>query len=202
MTRSTLSRIRSIAWVAVAVVAVAAAGMLFVDRGDDTGANAPASIGGPFALTDQTGRTVTEAALAGHPSALFFGYTFCPDVCPTTLADITVWLEELGADADALAVYFITVDPERDTREQMAAYLQAFDPRISGLTGSRAAIDAMLTAYGIYSRSIPGDNGDYTMDHSASVYLFDSHAKFVGTVDYLEAREAVLAKLRRLLAAS
>jgi protein SCO1/2 len=129
---------------------------------------------------------------------MFFGYTFCPDVCPTTLSDATQWLKKLGPDGDRLKVYFVTVDPERDTKEQMAAYLQAFDPRIIGLTGTRAALDPMLAAYRVYSRKV-GDGDDYSMDHSASVYLLDENGKFVGTVDYQEKDETVMAKLERLV---
>ena len=128
---TTLRAIRLAVWVAV-VVLVAAMVWIFVlqQRGSVPGITA-ASIGGPFTLTDQTGKTVTEADLQGHPSALFFGYTYCPDVCPTTLADMTLWLQDLGADADKLKVYFITVDPERDTQTVMADYLAGVRLRAS-----------------------------------------------------------------------
>ncbi|MCX5497417.1 SCO family protein [Kaistia dalseonensis] len=156
------------------------------------------AIGGPFTLVDQTGATVTEAALKGHPSAMFFGYTFCPDVCPTTLYEATQWLKALGPDGDRLKVYFVTVDPERDTREQMAAYLGAFDPRIVGLTGTRPQIDAMLKEFRVYSKKV-GDGPDYAMDHTAAVYLLDANGQMVGTADYQEKQETVMAKLKRLL---
>ncbi|HZP20530.1 MAG TPA: SCO family protein [Bauldia sp.] len=160
------------------------------------------SVGGPFSLVNQRGETVTEAALKGHPSALFFGYTYCPDVCPTTLADLTAWMKELGPDADRLKVFFVTVDPERDTVEQMAAYLAAFDPRITGLTGPPPAIDAMLKEYRIYARKVPQEGGGYLMDHSAAVYLFDNNAAFTATVDYTDPPSAALAKLKRLVGVS
>jgi len=196
-----LRAIRIVVWAAVVVLGAAILWFTVFNKGNDEGGGiVAASIGGPFTLVDQTGAPVTEAALKGHPSALFFGYTYCPDVCPTTLADITLWLEQLGADADKLKVYFITVDPERDTQEQMAAYLGAFDPRIVGLTGDRAAIDRMLEAYRVYSRKV-GEDEYYTMDHTASVYLLDSDAQFVGTVDYQEKLETVMEKLRRLVGA-
>jgi protein SCO1/2 len=200
---NTMKAIRIAVWAAVAVLGAAVVWFVVADRtGDQTGI-AAATIGGPFSLSDQTGATVTEAALQGHPSALFFGYTYCPDVCPTTLFEMTTWLEQLGPDSDKLKVYFVTVDPERDTREQMAAYLQAFDPRILGLTGSREAVDQMLKAYRVYSRKVEGDDPDsYTMDHSASVYLLDSDATFVSTVDYQENPDRALEKLRRLIANS
>lgn len=197
-----LKAIRLGAWAAVAVLAVALLAWLITSRQDMAAPAATSvaslSIGGPFQLVDQKGETVTDAALKGHPSALFFGYTYCPDVCPTTLADMTVWLGELGADADRLKVYFITVDPERDTQEQMASYLEAFDPRIVGLTGTRPAIDQMLQEFRVYSRQV-GDGENYTMDHTASVYLLDANAEFVGTLDYQENPDTALAKLKRLV---
>jgi protein SCO1/2 len=196
---SALKTFRYLVWAAVVAVAAAALWFGVLNRGDGGGL-AAVSVGGPFTLTDQRGATVTEAALQGHPSALFFGYTFCPDVCPTTLSDMTLWLQDLGAGGDKLKVYFITVDPERDTQAAMAAYLQAFDPRITGLTGSRPAIDAMLKAYRVFSRRVEGKDGaPYSMDHTASVFLLDDHAQFVGTVDYQEKPETALAKLRRLV---
>jgi protein SCO1 len=196
MTSPALRSVRIVIW--AAVVVLAAAVLWFgVIRG--TGI-ATASIGGPFTLSDQSGATVTEAALQGHPSALFFGYTYCPDVCPTTLADMTTWLAQLGASSDKLKVYFITVDPERDTAAQMKSYLETFDPRITGLTGTRPQIDAMLKAYRVFSRKV-GDGPDYSMDHTASVYLLDAKAEFVGTVDYQEKEDSVMAKLKRLVGA-
>ena len=199
---STLKLVRYAAWAAVIVLAAALLWFTVLNRGPDGGGIATATVGGPFTLVDQKGATVTEAALQGHPSALFFGYTFCPDVCPTTLADITLWLSQLGPDADKLKVYFVTVDPERDTQALMANYLQAFDPRIEGLTGPRPAIDQILKDYRVYSRKIDGKDGaPYTMDHSAAVYLLDDKAQFVGTIDYQEKPETALAKLKRLVGA-
>ncbi len=209
MNVSTLRMVRMAVWAAVVILAAVVVWVIVLGKHDGTGGNIVGqtivgqTIGGPFTLTDTKGQTVTEADLQGHPSALFFGYTFCPDVCPTTLSDITVWLQDLGADAGKMKFYFITVDPERDTREQMAAYLTAFDPRIEGLTGSRPAIDQIIKDYRVYARKVPGkSDDDYTMDHTASIYLLDAKAQFFGTVDYQEKDETALAKLRRLMAAS
>lgn len=197
-----LKVIRIVAWAAVVVVAGALLWFTVINRNaGDGGGIVASSIGGPFALVDQNGNAVTEASLKGHPSAMFFGYTFCPDVCPTTLADMTLWLEDLGPAADRLKVYFVTVDPERDTQEAMAEYLQAFDPRIVGLTGDRAAVDQMLSAFRVYSRKTGDDPEFYLMDHTASVYLLDAEGRFVGTVDYEENPEMALAKLKRLVGA-
>jgi protein SCO1/2 len=141
---------------------------------------AASAVGGPFTLTDQTGATVTEKALAGKPSLVFFGYTHCPDVCPTTLYEITQLYTELGKDADKLGAYFVTVDPERDTPEQLKLYLASFDPHIVGLTGSREALEPVLKGYRVYAKKAPTSNGDYTMDHTALVYLMDKTGRFVG----------------------
>ena len=203
-----LRTVRIALWAAVAMAAVAV--LLIVVRPfgfdpfgrDGAPALLASSIGGPFTLTDQNGATVTDASLKGHPTAMFFGYTYCPDVCPTTLSDMSLWLEQLGADGDRLKVYFVTVDPARDTQEQMATYLEAFDPRISGLTGTQAEVDAMLQEYRVYSRKVDGaDPAYYTMDHTASVYLLDAEGRFVGTVDYQENPETAFAKLKRLVGA-
>lgn len=163
---------------------------------------AATSIGGPFSLINQHGTKVTEADFEGHPTALFFGYTFCPDVCPTTLFEMTKWLAEIGSDADKLKVYFVTVDPQRDTQELLAAYLSAFDPRINGLTGSSEAIAEMTKAYRIHTRKVPLDDDGYIMDHTASIYLLNSDAAFTGTIAYAEDPDIALAKLRRLIDAS
>jgi protein SCO1/2 len=198
-----LKAIRYAVWAAVVVVGGLILWTVIADKVPPPGGGlASASIGGPFHLVDQKGAPVTEAALQGHPSALFFGYTFCPDVCPTTLADMTIWLKDLGAGGDKLKAYFITVDPERDTKAAMASYLESFDPRITGLTGTRAEIDQIIKAYRVYSRKVEGTDGaPYTMDHTASVYLLDDKALFVGTVDYQEKPEMALAKLKRLVGA-
>jgi protein SCO1/2 len=191
--------IRLVTWAAIAVLVFAVGVVAF--QWQQTGGNiAAAAIGGPFELTDQHGATVTDASLKGHPSAMFFGYTFCPDVCPTTLSDLTLLLQKLGPEGDRLKVYFVTVDPERDTEAQLATYLQAFDPRFLGLTGSRAAIDRMLKEYRVYTKKVPGEDGaSYTMDHTAAVYLLDKEGRLSGTLDYHEAEETALAKLKRLI---
>lgn len=197
---STLRVIRYGVWVLVAVAAIAAAVYLVLPS--LTRQDGAVTIGGPFTLTDQTGTTVTEAALQGHPSLIYFGYTYCPDVCPTTLFDATNWLKTLGPDADKLKFYFVTVDPARDTQQVMSQYLQAFDHRMIGLTGSPEAIEKTVKAFRIYARKVDGENGAYTMDHSASVYMFDSKAKFAGVIAYQEPDDQVLPKLRKLIANS
>ena len=138
---------------------------------------AVAAVGGPFHLEDQNGKPVTDETVKGRPFLVFFGYTHCPDVCPATLAEISDVLAKMPAKP--IKALFITVDPERDTPAIMKDYVSNFDPRIVGLTGDRAAIDKVERAYRVYARKAPQDNGDYTMDHSAIVYLMDSKGRFV-----------------------
>jgi protein SCO1/2 len=139
---------------------------------------APA-VGGPFALTSQDGAPVTERALLGQPTLVFFGYTHCPDVCPATLSEISAVFRALGPDAKAKAL-FVTVDPERDTPVVLKDYLTSFDPRITGLTGAPAAVKQMESGYKVYAKSVPDKDGTYTMDHTAITYLMDKDGAFVG----------------------
>ena len=140
---------------------------------------APAAIGGPFQLTDQSGQTVTDQSLKGRPTLIFFGYTHCPDVCPTTLFEMSEVLKAMGADADRVNAYFISVDPERDSEAAMKDYLSSFDPRITGATGDDASIAAAIKAYRVYAKKVPLDGGGYTMDHTAIVYLMGKDGRFV-----------------------
>ena len=158
-----------------------------------------AGIGGPFSLVDQHGKAVTERDYVGKPSLVFFGFTFCPDICPTTLFELTEQLKQLGPEADRLNVLFITVDPERDTPAQLALYLSSFDPHITGLSGSVRDIASVMTEYRIYARKVPLADGSYTMDHTAAVYMMNAKGQFVGLLNYQESHESVRAKLRRLL---
>src|SRR4051795_8871436 len=119
------------------------------------GVTAPAAIGGPFRLTDQAGQTVTEKNLQGKPTLIFFGFTHCPDVCPTSLFEISEVLRALGKDADRVNAYFISVDPERDTKDAMKDYLSSFDPHLKGLTGDPEQIAKVLSAYRVYARKVP-----------------------------------------------
>jgi protein SCO1/2 len=157
-------------------------------------------IGGSFMLVDHTGKTVTEKSYLGRPVLVFFGFTNCPDVCPTTLFELTNRLEILGPVADRLQILFITADPERDTPEQLALYLQSFHPRIVGLSGSREQIDGAIAAYKVVARKAQLDGGGYNVDHTASVFMMDSNGRFAGAIDYHENNEMALAKMRRLIA--
>jgi protein SCO1/2 len=143
------------------------------------GVTAPAAIGGPFQLTDQSGATVTEKSLQGRPTLIFFGFTHCPDVCPTSLFEISEVLRAMGKDADRVNAYFVSVDPERDNDAAMKDYLSSFDPHLKGLSGDSEAVAKVLSAYRVYAKKVPLKDGDYTMDHTALTYLMDRDGKFV-----------------------
>ncbi len=157
-----------------------------------------ASIGGPFAMTAQDGRTVTDRDLAGRPYLVFFGYTHCPDFCPTTLYDISTIFKAMGPDKK-IAALFVSVDPERDTPELLKTYLDSFDARIIGLTGDKARTDAIAKAYKVYFKKVPGENGDYTVDHAAAVYLMDKTGRFVNAVNLAKPAKQAARELERYL---
>lgn len=157
-------------------------------------------IGGPFTMLDENGRRVTEADLTGKPSVLFFGFTYCPDVCPTTLFELTALMERLGRQADAMNVVMVTVDPERDTPEILKEYLGAFDERLRGFTGTPEEVRAIADAYRVEIERVETDTG-YLVNHTALVFLMDAANEFVGTISYHEDADVAYAKLRRLLEA-
>ena len=146
------------------------------------GAPPPSSIGAPFRLMGPDGKSVSDADLKGDVVVMFFGFTHCPDVCPTTLFEVSELFRKLGDGAKVRGV-FVSVDPERDTPEILKDYLGSFDKRIIGLSGDRAALDPMLKAYRVYARKNPAANGEYSMDHSAIVYLLDKQMRFVGPLN-------------------
>jgi protein SCO1 len=157
-------------------------------------------IGGPFTLVDDKDAPVTESTLAGKPSAIYFGYTFCPDVCPTTLLDLSHWIKELGPDADKINYVFVTIDPQRDTPALLHDYLSSFDKHIRGFTGTSDEIAAIAREYHVYYKRIPTDDGGYVMDHSTPIYLIGPNGQFEGVIAYQEDDASVLAKLRKLVA--
>ena len=157
-------------------------------------------LGGPFALVDHTGQPVTEAVFREKPSAVLFGFTHCPDVCPTTLMEMSGWVEALGTEAEKMRFVFVTVDPERDTPAAMRDYVSAFSDRILGVTGEPAAVHAMLRDYKIPFSKVPHEGGGYSMDHLASVLLLDAQGSFVGTIARDEERDVAVAKLQKLVA--
>lgn len=160
------------------------------------------AIGGPFRLTSQTGQIIDSDALRGRPYAIFFGFAHCPEICPTTMIDMQRLLDRLGPLAKEFKVYFVSVDPERDTPDMLRDFLASFEPHIVGLTGTAAEIAGVAKAFGAYYRKVPTGDGDYTMDHSAFVYLIDARGNYADSLGYQEQEDRALAKLRALLGAS
>jgi protein SCO1 len=156
--------------------------------------------GGPFALVDQNSKPVTDKDFLGKPLLVFFGYTHCPDVCPTTLFEISEVMRVLGPEqASRVNTAFITIDPERDTPAVLKDYLSSFEPNVHGLSGDNAAIAKVADEYGIYRRKVPREGGDYLMDHSVEVYLMDKNGKFVSPFNLKRRPEAAAAELRKYL---
>jgi protein SCO1/2 len=163
------------------------------------GVTAPAAIGGPFQLTDQAGESVTDKNLEGKPTLIFFGFTHCPDVCPTSLFEMSEVLRAMGTDADRVNAYFISVDPDRDTASAMKDYLSSFDPHLKGLTGDSAAVAKVTSEYRVYAKKVPLKDGDYTMDHTALVYLMDRDGHFVSPFNLKRTPEEAAADLKHYL---
>lgn len=195
-----LKTIRIGLWAAVVVLGLAVAGGAVFLRGGS--ASAQGFGNGVYALVDQRGDPVDQTMFAGHPSALFFGFTHCPEVCPTTLGEMAGWFEALGDEGKDLQAYFVSVDPERDTPEILGDYVSWVSDRITGVTGKPEEIAKIVKAWGVYAQKIPLDDGGYTMDHTASVFLLDRNGQFQGTIAYREDSATALGKLRNLLAKS
>jgi len=157
--------------------------------------------GAPFTLVDQNGAPITEKAFRGHPSAVFFGFTHCPEVCPTTLFEMDGWLKTLGDEGKDIRAYFVSIDPERDTPEAMQSYVTNVSDRITGITGQPDKVGEMAKSFGIYWKKVELEGGDYTMDHTASILLLDRNGSFSGTIAYGENPETAVAKLKRLAGA-
>jgi len=162
-------------------------------------AGGPSAIGGPFKLIDQSGKPITDEDMKGHAFLVFFGYTHCPDICPTTLFEMSEVMRALGKDADRINALFITVDPERDTPAVMKDYLSSFDPHLRGGTGDQKAIDAVEKAYRVYAKKVLADKGDYSMDHTALVYLMDKQGRFVAPFSLKRRPEEAAADLKKYL---
>ena len=195
---------RRVLWVWVVALLIAVPALVFVGNKyyGGSGGSAPTArpaVGGPFTLVDTEGRAVTDADFRGRLMLVFFGFTYCPDVCPTALTSIAQALDRLGADADKVAAVFITVDPERDTPEQLKEYVRHFHPRLVGLTGTPEQVAAAAKAYRVYYakakvQGAPGD--DYTMDHTTITYLMGRDGKFLAHFSHGTEPEALAARVR------
>lgn len=196
--------VRRILWLLVAVAAVI--GVILAvqgqrgDKQDGASPYAGAGIGGPFTLTGPDGKAVTDKSLAGRPFAIFFGFTRCPEVCPTTLARMASLRQQLGKDGDKFEIVFVSVDPEHDKPADIGRYISLFKTPIHGLTGTDAQLATIEKAYGVYVKKVPLEGGDYTVDHTAAIYLMDRQGRFVTTIDYHENDKVALEKLKRIIA--
>jgi protein SCO1/2 len=159
----------------------------------------PATIGGPFKLIDHNGNPVSDTDFKGKPFLIFFGFTHCPDVCPTTLFEVSEVMRKLGSDADKTGALFITVDPQRDTPAVMKDYLSSFDPHLRGVSGDAETLAAVAKAYRVYYKKVPTTGDDYTMDHTAIVYLMDKNGRFVAPFNLRRTPEEAAADLRKYL---
>lgn len=195
-----MKRIRMVLWV---IVALAAAVLVFLHfrPADDRQTKEPVtmvSFGGPFTLTGADGKPFSSARLNGKPYAIFFGFTNCPDVCPTTLARLVRLRQQIGKGDDAFEIVFVTVDPERDGPAEVGRYADMLGSPVIGLTGSPAQIEQVKKQFGIYSKKVPDEHGGYSVDHTATVLLFDRNGQFSSTIALEEQDAPALAKLKRL----
>lgn len=193
--------IKTGAWVAIAALLLFVATVLsyqYFIKGTDNQYMSGMKIGDPFRLIDHNGDLITDAAMSGKPTAVFFGFTHCPEVCPTTLYELASWLDALGDDGKDINSYFITIDPERDTPQVMKSYVENFTDRIVGITGSPKDVLKLAKSWHVYWKKIPLDDDDYTMDHSASIFLVDAKGHFKGTISFGENPEIALQKLKNL----
>lgn len=189
-----LRNFRIVLWALVVVVAIGATALYLLLPP----ARPLAITGTPFTLTATTGETFTQEDLRGEPSLVFFGFTHCPDVCPTTLAETTMWKQALNLTAEDLRVIFVTVDPERDDIETVRGYLAGWDPTIIGLVGDTEQTEAAKAAFGVFSEKA-GEGEYYSVNHTASVFLVGADGGFEGTIAYEEPTESALGKVRRLV---
>ncbi len=193
----TRRRLLLLAPVSLAIAGLAAGGIIWVER--PRAANL--RIGGPFALQDGNGRTLTEAAFRGKVMLVYFGYTHCPDACPTALQDMADAVGKLPVTERAnVAVVFITVDPARDTPAVMKDYVSAFDVPITVLSGSAAATAQVADEYRVYYAKHPEKGGGYSMDHSSFIYIMNRTGHFVGTFSPEDTPVTMASKLQRVLA--
>ena len=193
----TLKRIRLLLWILVALVGAGMAALLVRQQIGHDSAEQAVAIGGPFSLMDSEGQAFSSAKLAGKPYAIFFGFTHCPDVCPTTLARLARLRRQLGRGEDSLAIVFVTVDPERDGPKEVGRYTALFNTPVIGLTGSPAQVEQVKKQFGIFSVKVEQPRADYSVDHSAATFLFGADGKFVATIAPNENDAAAMAKLKR-----
>lgn len=197
-----MKTLRIILWAAVVVLGGVLAWLTFeVTRSKEQITEGP--FGVPFQLVAQNGQPITEEAFRQKPTALFFGFTHCPEVCPTTLFELSGWMQQVDPDGTKLGGYLVTIDPERDTPELLGQYISNVTDRITGISGEPAKVEEMAKGFKVYFKKVPLDEkqpeGDYTMDHTASVFLLDEGGRFAGTISYGENPDVAVKKLQNLI---
>jgi protein SCO1 len=196
-----MRQVRITLWVAVAI-ALLAAGYLLTRQPREPANTLQTTdlvkFGGPFTLVDSKGQPFSNAKLNDKAYAIFFGFTHCPDVCPTTLARLVKLRQQLGPGERPFEILFVTVDPERDGPAEVGKYAELFNSPIVGLTGSPAQIDRVKKQFGIFSQKVEQPGGDYSVNHTSTVLLFDRTGDFAGTISPEEQDSAALAKLQRI----
>ena len=198
-----MQRVRIVLWVLVALAMAALAFLMLRPAQQTPTQQQPmtiSSVGGPFTLTGSDGKPFSSVSLGGKPYAIFFGFTHCPDVCPTTLARLTKLRRELGKGDGALSIVFISVDPERDTPAEVDTYMKLYDSPVIGLTGTPAQIEQVKKQFGTYSRKVEQPGGSYSVDHTATVILLDRNGQFSSTLSPEEGNQVALDKLKRIAA--
>jgi len=194
-----LAVVRWASWLAVAIIGVGTLAFSFWQPAGNSSSVQAAEIGGPFALTAPDGTTVTDKTLAGKPFAIFFGFTRCPDVCPTSLSRMARLRKELGPDGMAFNIVFVSVDPEHDKPGNLGSFVELFGTPIIGLTGTEPQLAQIKQGYKVFSAKVPQPGGDYTIDHTAAIYLMSATGEFAGTIGYQESDAEALEKLKRLI---
>lgn len=193
-----MAKLRVALWVMVGLAAIGAILLVLQSPKGGQSSDLPlATIGGPFTLVGADSQPFASSRLNGKPAAIFFGFTHCPDVCPTTLARLTKLRRQLGSD-DAFSIVFISVDPERDKPEDVGRYAGLFNTPVVGLTGSPAQIEQVKKQFGVYSAKAPQPGGGYSVDHTATVFLMDKNGQFVATLSPEEGEAVALDKLKRI----
>ena len=183
--------------IVVAAVSAAALGYLYLYQGGTGPAAVP--IGGPLRLTDQDGKPFDSTSLAGKPYAVFFGFTHCPDACPTTLSEIARVEDEIGAPAKELTTLFVTVDPERDTPAVLKEYISNFGGNTVALSGTPEEVAQAAKEYRVFYKKVPTSDGGYTMDHTAVLYLMGRKGEFRDVIAYSEEHDRYVDKIKKLL---
>ena len=202
-----IAAIRKLLWVMAAVAALLGGLLYFGLEGSGADNQAPVAaklpFGGPFELIAADGSVLTEKNLAGKPYAIFFGFTRCPDVCPTTLSRMALWRKQLGKDGEKFNIVFVSVDPARDKPSDIGSYVELFDTPIIAATGTHAQLAQIRKGFGVYVKKVPLDpvnlGGDYTIDHTAGIFLMDAQGHLSSIIDHHESERTALEKLRMLV---